>query len=93
MSLHRVHTRLVSERHSAVPPPVPSPLEQRVAKLESAVHAVLYRLDDEHAKRTRVARVAYLFGGVFAGAAAEALRGAIESSAGAEHVIRVLFGG
>jgi hypothetical protein len=57
------------------------------------VRDVLARLDAEHAQRTRLARVAYVFGGIFAGAIGEALRGAVESSQGAGDVVRVLLGG
>lgn len=53
---------------------------------------VLARLQDEHVVRTRLAKVAYVFGGVFAGALGEAIRGAIAAAPSAEHVVRVLFG-
>lgn len=68
-------------------------LEARVGALETAVREVLAKLEIEAAQRTRLARVAYVFGGVFAGAVAEALRGAVHSSPDVARIIAAWVGG
>lgn len=75
------------------PPPLPAAFDARITALEHAVHAVLARLDAESRARTRVQRVAYVFGGLIAGAVGETLRGALDAHGPLGEALRALLGG
>lgn len=56
-------------------------VEKQVQQLASDVAEIVTALRAEQAKRTRYAKLAFLFGGAAAGAVAKALEGLVEAAA------------